>query len=244
MHYLISIKYDGSKFYGFQRLKEKNSVQKKLEEALSIINKKEVTIKGAGRTDRGVHALDQKATFDLDINITPKRLKNAINSLVKPYIYITGVKLVNKNFHARFDTLKKEYVYKINLGEYDPLKKDYYYEPEFKLNIKEMKKCAKLFIGVHNFRNFVSGTRINYDCIIYNIKFKKKKNILEIKFVGKSFYRYMVRNLVGAMLDVSSKRATLNEIREALKNPDIKQQFSTAIPNGLYLNKIYYEGEE
>lgn len=244
MHYLISIKYDGSKFYGFQRLKEKNSVQKKLEEALSIINKKEVTIKGAGRTDRGVHALDQKATFDLDINIAPKRLKNAINSLVKPYIYITGVKLVNENFHARFDTLKKEYIYKINLGEYDPLKKDYYYEPEFKLNIKEMKKCAKLFLGVHNFRNFVSGIRINYDCIIYNIKFKKKKNILEIKFVGKSFYRYMVRNLVGAMLDVSSKRATLNEIREALKNPDIKQQFSTAIPNGLYLNKIYYEGEE
>jgi len=67
MHYLISIKYDGSKFYGFQRLNEKETVQKKIEEALTIINKKEVVIKGAGRTDRGVHALDQKSTFDLDI---------------------------------------------------------------------------------------------------------------------------------------------------------------------------------
>ena len=244
MHYLMSIKYDGSKFYGFQRLKEKESVQKKLEEALTIINKKEVTIKGAGRTDRGVHALDQKATFDLDISISPIRLKKAINSLVKPYIFITDIKEVNMAFHARFDTLKKEYIYKINLGEYDPLKKDYYYEPEFKLNIKEMKKCAKLFIGIHNFKNFVSGTRTNYNCIIYNIKFKKKHNILEIKFIGKSFYRYMVRNLVGAMLDISSKKVSLDAIKNALNSPEKESVFSTAEAQGLYLNKIYYKGKK
>ena len=83
MRYLISISYDGSKFNGFQRLKENNSVQKLIEDALTKINKKEVVIKGAGRTDRGVHAYDQKAHFDLDINITPNGLKRAINSLVK-----------------------------------------------------------------------------------------------------------------------------------------------------------------
>jgi len=243
MHYLISIKYDGSKFYGFQRLKEKETVQKKIEEALSIINKKKVNIKGAGRTDRGVHALDQKATFDLDINIEPLKLQKALNSLVKPYVYITNVKVVNEDFHARFSTLKKEYIYKINLGKYDPLKKDYYYEPEYKLCLIEMKKCSKLFIGIHNFQNFVGGTRTNYDCIIYNIKFKKRKNILEIKFSGKSFYRYMVRNLVGAMLDVSSKRVSIKDIEEALNNPTKNKRFSTADASGLYLNKIYYKGD-
>ena len=106
-----------------------------------------------------------------------------------------------------------------------------------------MKKCSKLFIGIHNFQNFVGGTRTNYDCIIYNIKFKKRKNILEIKFSGKSFYRYMVRNLVGAMLDVSSKRVSIKDIEEALNNPTKNKRFSTADASGLYLNKIYYKGD-
>ncbi len=98
MHYLMSISYDGSKFYGFQRLKNYDTVQKKLEEALSLINKKEITIKGAGRTDRGVHALDQKATFDLDIAINPKNLQKALNSLIEPYIYVTNIIEVNNIF--------------------------------------------------------------------------------------------------------------------------------------------------
>ena len=240
MHYLISISYDGSKFYGFQRLKDYDTVQKRIEEALTIINKQPVTIKGAGRTDRNVHALDQKATFDLNINIKPQDLQKALNSLIKPYIYITNVKIVNSSFHARFNTIKKEYIYKINLGKYNPLLEDYTYQPEYKLDIKSLKKCSKLFIGIHNFENFVSGSRNNYECIIYNIDFKIKRNILTIKFVGQSFYRYMVRNLVGAMLDVSRGKTTLKEIKASLDNPALKKTFSTASPNGLYLNKIYY----
>jgi len=240
MKYLISISYDGSKFHGFQRLDDLDTVQKKLEEALTIINKKSVEIKGAGRTDRGVHALDQKASFNLDINIEPSNLKKALNSLVKPYIYITDVKIVSENFHARFNVLQKEYVYKINLGEFNPRSEDYMFEPNYKLNIKEMKKCSKLFLGTHNFENFVAGERDNYECPIYDIKFKIKNNILEIKFIGQHFYRYMVRNLVGAMLDVGRGVATLEEVKDALDNPSIPKQFQTAASQGLYLNKIIY----
>lgn len=92
MKYLISICYDGSKFYGFQRLNDQNTVQKKIEEALSLIAKEKIEIKGAGRTDRGVHALDQKATFDLNISIDEQHLQIALNSLIAPYIYITNIK--------------------------------------------------------------------------------------------------------------------------------------------------------
>lgn len=241
MKYLISIAYDGSKFFGFQRLKGYDTVQKKTEDALSIIAKEKIEIKGAGRTDRGVHANDQKATFELDINIDEKHLKLALNSLIAPYIYITDVKKVNNDFHPRFNVIKKEYIYKINLGAYNPYMYDYTFEPNYKLNINKMEECSKLFLGVHNFKNFTSGERKNYECIIYNIEFSEKDNILEIKFTGKSFYRYMVRNLVGAMLDVSNNKATLQDIKEALEHPEIKKQFKTAIPNGLYLNKIIYE---
>lgn len=241
MKYLISITYNGSKFFGFQRLKGHDTVQKKIEDALSLIAKKKIEIKGAGRTDRGVHAHDQKATFELNINIDEEHLKLALNSLVAPYIYITDVRVVDDNFHPRFNVLKKEYIYKINLGDYNPLFYDYMFEPNYKLNIDKMKDCAEIFIGVHNFKNFTAGERKNYECIIYNIEFKESNNILEVKFTGKSFYRYMVRNLVGAMLDVSNNKASLEDIKEALEHPEIKKQFKTAIPNGLYLNKIIYE---
>lgn len=243
MKYLISIAYDGSKFFGFQRLKGHDTVQKKIEDALSIIAKEKIEIKGAGRTDRGVHAHDQKATCELNINIDEEHLKLALNSLIAPYIYITDVQVVDDNFHPRFYVLKKEYIYKINLGEYNPLFYDYIFEPNYKLNIDKMEECSKIFIGIHSFKNFTAGERTNYECIIYNIEFKESNNILEIKFTGKSFYRYMVRNLVGAMLDVSNNKASLEDIKEALEHPEIKKQFKTAIPNGLYLNKIEYGSE-
>ena len=241
MKYLISIAYDGSKFYGFQRLHGHERVQKKVEDALSVIAKEKIETKGAGRTDRGVHASDQKVTFKLDINIDEEHLKLALNSLVAPYIYIRDVKTVPDDFHPRFNVLRKEYIYKINLGEFNPLLYDYMFEPNYELDIEKMKECAKIFLGVHNFKNFTSGERANYECIIYNIEFNKHNNILEIKFIGKSFYRYMVRNLVGAMLDVSNKKATLDDIKKALEHPEIKRQFKTAIPSGLYLTKIEYE---
>ena len=243
MKYLISMSYDGSKFYGFQRLKNKDTIQKRLEDALSIIAKKDIKIKGAGRTDKGVHAYDAKVTFDLDINIKEYNLKRALNSLIAPYIYIKDIKTVNNNFHPRFNCVKKEYIYKINIGEYNPLYTDYYYQPNYKLDINKMEECAKIFIGVHNFKNFTSGVRPNYECIIYDIEFYINESILEIKFTGKSFYRYMVRNLVGAMLDVANNKASLEEIKKSLDKPEIKRQFKTAIPNGLYLNKIEYEEE-
>lgn len=241
MKYLISIEYDGSKFYGFQRLNEKPTIQKSIEEALSIINKSPVEIKGAGRTDRGVHAKNQKASFDLSISIDEEHLKMALNSLIKPYIYVTDVKIVDSDFHARFNVVKKEYIYKINIGEYNPLKVDYELQINRELNIEKMMSVANIFLGIHEFNNFVAGDRDNYECIIYDIEFELKEKLLEIKFIGKSFYRYMVRNLVGAMLDVEKGKNTLEDIKYALDNPNIDKRFSTALPNGLYLNKIEYE---
>ena len=239
MNYVIKVAYDGSKFYGFQRLNEETSVQKVLEEALSKINKKEVLIKGAGRTDRGVHAHGQCVSFKLDINIDTYGLKEALNSLVKPYIYVSDVKEVDDNFHARFNVLKKEYVYKINFGEYDPCFNDYYYQPEYKLDIDKMKEVAKLFIGIHDFHNFVSGERDNTECVVYDISFNMKENIMNIKFSGKSFYRYMVRNMVGAMIDVARGNKSIEYIKNALESKD-EISIYTAPANGLYLESVEY----
>ena len=240
MRYLISISYDGSKFSGFQRLKENNSVQALIEKALTKINKSKVEIKGAGRTDRGVHAMDQKAHFDLDINITEEGLKKAINSLVKPYVYVTNCVQVNSEFHARFLVREKKYLYKINIGNYNPMLTDYVHYEKEKLDIEAMKEASKEFIGIHNFENFVSGERENYEAIIYDIKFKKNKDILEIEFVGKSFYRYMVRNLVGALIEVGKHKIDSEYLKKMLKNHSVKITLPTAPACGLYLISVKY----
>ena len=102
-----------------------------------------------------------------------------------------------------------------------------------------MRQVADMYIGAHDFRNFVSGERDNYDCIIYDIDFDIKDNILSITFEGKSFYRYMVRNLVGAMIEVGRGKINLDYIREMLYSNEEKHSF-TAPACGLYLDFIQY----
>lgn len=239
MNYLVVVSYDGSKFFGFQRLNEEVSVQKVLEEALTKINKHSVVIKGAGRTDRGVHANGQCISFKLDVEISEDGLRRALNSIVKPYIYVKQVLKVDDDFHARFSVKRKKYIYKINLGEFNPLIFDYVYQSEFKLDIKKMKEVAKLYLGAHNFHNFVSGERDNYDCIIYDIKFVEDNEILNIEFEGKSFYRYMVRNLVGMMIEVGRGKENISKVKNMLEGDE--EIFGYTAPAcGLYLEKIEY----
>ena len=240
MRYLVELSYDGSNFNGFQRLNDERSVQAELEHALSIINKADVEVKGAGRTDKGVHALGQRAHFDLDVDVPIDRLKTALNDILPGDIRIISIEKVTQDFHARFNVTKKVYEYKINTGEYDVFKNNYYYQYKYDFNIDILKKVASLFIGVHNFKNFVSGERDNYEAIIYNIDINKDNDIITITFEGKSFYRYMVRNLVGAMLDVARDKATIEDVKNMLDNYDIDKHLSCAPANGLYLNKIYY----
>ena len=238
MRYLASISYDGSKFYGFQKLKNHKTVQSELEKALTKINKTIVYVKGSGRTDRGVHAFNQYISFDLNVNIPTDHIKEALNSLIDPAIYVNSVIEVNDNFHARFDVKKKYYEYVINLGEYDPIDNDYIYNYCHKLNIRKMRQASKYFLGFHSYKEFVSGERENYNSVIYKIKFYKRKDILLIRFEGKSFYRYMVRNMVGALISVGEEKMPPIYIKEMLEGK--KHNYITVPPNGLYLRNVKY----
>ncbi|MCI8575359.1 MAG: tRNA pseudouridine(38-40) synthase TruA [Bacilli bacterium] len=239
MRYLIRISYDGSKFYGFQRLKDVKTVQKSLEDALTKIDRGPVVVKGAGRTDRGVHASDQCVHFDLTHNIPTKGLKEILNKLVGPYIYVKECEEVSLDFHARFSVKQKTYRYRIYFGPFCPQLYDYVFFCPSKLDTSLMKEASKLFLGVHDFQRFVSGERENNTSVIYDISFHEEEEFLDIIFVGKSFYRYMVRNIVGALIDVSLKKRKISEIEASLKGEEVKQ-FSTAESQGLYLEKIEY----
>lgn len=240
MRYLITISYDGSKYYGFQRLNNKKSVQSELERALSKINKGEVLVKGAGRTDRGVHAKGQCCHFDLSVDIPSCRLINALNSLLDKYIRVIDCKYVDEDFHARFNVKEKTYKYIINMGEFDPIKEDYIYNYGYDLNIKNMKRASKCLVGKHSYKVFVSGDRENYNSEIFNINFCKQDKYLIITFVGKSFYRYMVRNMVGALILVGRGKISCEEFKNMVDSDETKYTYMTVPANGLYLESIKY----
>ena len=240
MKYLITVSYDGSKYYGFQRLNDLPSIQKELEDALSVINKDKVYVKGSGRTDRGVHAIGQRCHFELKCDIPCERLINAINSLLSNYVRVLDCIKVNDDFHARFSVKKKIYKYIINMGKYDVIKEDYLYNYCKKLDIKSMKRASKYLIGKHSYKVFVSGDRDNYNSEIYKIIFKKEKDILTITFEGKSFYRYMVRNMVGALLLVGCGKISIEEFKNMIDSDENKYTYITAPSNGLYLESVEY----
>ena len=238
MRIKMTFKYDGSKFSGFQRLNNERTVQKEIENALKTVFKKEIEIKGSGRTDAKVHANGQVAHFDIDNKVTD--LKRKLNSLLMPDIVIKNIKEVKEDFHARHSVKKKEYVYKINLGPYQSSLNDYYFQPHFKLDIKLMKEASKYMLGTHDFGNFISGKRDNSVTTIKSIEFVKLFDKLEIRFVGTGFYRYMVRNLVGALLEVGKCKVGLKTIDQMINNPNKEKTLPTAASEGLYLNRIWY----
>lgn len=235
MKYMMVISYDGSKFHGFQRQKNIRNVQSCLEDALKETLNENILIKGAGRTDAKVHAKNQVVHFETNKNI--KNLKSRLNKILQD-IKIKKVKEVNNDFHARHSVKEKIYLYKIDLS--GKRNKDYFNVIKYNLNIKKMKDASKLFLGYHDFHNFVAGLREDYYSNISNIKIYKFNNVLYLKFRGIGFYRYMVRNIVGALIEVGKGKVDKEIIKNMLDYPNIDKRLPTSIPNGLYLMKIKY----
>ena len=238
--YLIRVIYDGSNYYGFQRLNNYPTIQNEMEKSLSKVYKQKVIVKGAGRTDKNVHALDQGVSFDAPFKMSNTSLISAINRQLPQDIRVISCEEKTADFHARFSVKKKVYEYRINTGIFNPFFVKYYYQPKEKIFIRRLKTAAKIFVGEHDFKNFVSGQHKNTVSHIYNIKITKRKDIISIRITGTSFYKYMVRNIIGAMLDYNKGKINLNGLQNMLDNPTNKRQLTTISPNGLYLTKIYY----
>ena len=240
MRYLARVSYDGSKFHGFQRLNDGSGVQNEIERVLKKLFHREIEIKGAGRTDAGVHALDQCFHFDLDVDISLDKLQYALNKHLSRYIYVHSIDCVSSLFHARYDVKEKTYLYKIYIGEKNPFIVDYACAISKKMDLKKMIECSKLFVGEHNYKNFVSGERDNYNSVVHNVIIRKEDDYIFLEFIGHSFYRYMVRSMVGAIIQVGLGNVLILDVEMALNHPEITKTFLVAPPEGLYLTNISY----
>ena len=243
MRFFITFSYDGSKYKGYQKQPRKRTIQGELEKALKQINaNKRVSVSSSGRTDAGVHAYNQHAHFDLKINITPSKLKTALNSILPEDIYIKDAKVVEDSFHARFDVKSKEYIYKINTGEYNPIEKDYIYQYCKKLDVSEMERALKYIEGTHNFKSFVKGDDIkeSYERTIMQTKLIRNDDQIIISLLGNGFMRYMVRNIVGLLIEIGEGKYKSKDMIDILKAEDRTKSGKCAPACGLYLNDVYY----
>lgn len=242
----MTFSYDGSKYYGYQKQPRKKTVQGEIERALKQISGgKSISISASGRTDAGVHAYNQKAHFDMDTTISTNKLKCAINSLIPDDIYIKNIEVVDDNFHSRFNVKAKEYVYKINVGMYNPIEKDYVFQYNKKLDIPEIERALKYIEGTHNFKSFVKVDEEKDDYVRTIIQTSlirdiKNVNMITISILGTGFMRYMVRNIVGYLIEVGEGKHKSEDIIEVLKFEDRTKSGICAPACGLYLKDVYY----
>lgn len=241
MRYLCEISYDGYLFYGFQRQKDKRTVCSLVEEVLRKVLNENILITGASRTDRGVHANSFYFHFDCEKVLDTEKLKVSLNKLISNDIYFKNITTVNEDFHARYSVKSKEYIYVINMGEYNPTRRNYELEYNKKINIKLLKKASKYLVGEHDFKSFTSDSmgkntvrRVNY------IKFKKNKELLIISIEANGFLKYMIRNIIGLFLEINENKKTPIMTKEILESKDRTKLGIKAPSSGLYLNKIKY----
>lgn len=236
------VSYDGSKFYGFQIQNKIRTVQGELQKALKKICEEEIIIHASGRTDAKVHANKQVFHFDTTREMPEKQWKRAINHFLPNDIYILDSSFVSEDFHSRYSAQKKEYHYLLNMNEYNPFQTNYIYQYGRVLDIGLMKDAAKIFIGEHDFASFCSYDQYgNTVRSIYNILIENNEGIVKFIIVGNGFRRYMVRHIVGGLIQVGAKRISKDKLQELLDSKGEKKCLFKAKPQGLYLYEVFYD---
>jgi len=210
-----------------------------------INDNEKVEIVASSRTDARVHALNQKAHFDLEMNISAEKLRMALNSLIPEDIYIKSIEEVSSSFHARYNAKAKEYIYIINLGEYNPIERNYIYQYNKKLDLVSIERALKYLEGEHDFKSFTSADeekddyvrRITQTNLIRDIR---DNNKIMLVFVGTGFLKYMVRNMIGTLIQVGEGKRKSEDIIDILNKKDRRAAGITVEPEGLYLKNVYY----
>lgn len=241
MKYLINLSYNGNYFYGYQIQKNKITVEGELEKCLSKILNTNVNTLASSRTDKNVHALNQFCTFEIDKNIDTKKLLKSLNSIINDGIYIKRIKKVKDDFNVRYDVIKKTYIYKINMGEYNPIDKDYVYQYCKKIDKSLIENFINKISGEHNFRSFTSDKENNNYVRNVKLSYKISKKILYLKFESSGFLRYMIRNIVGLLIDINDGKKSIEDIDTIFKDENRESLGRTIDGNGLYLMNIEFK---
>lgn len=239
----IIIEYDGSAYCGWQRQINGLSIQQKIEEAIAAITKETVSIIGAGRTDAGVHALQQSANFFTNSSISADKLPFALNSALPEDIRVICALEREETFHSRFSAKEKTYLYQIyNRRILSPfyLQRAYHYPAQ--IDVEAMRAATDFFVGLHDFTAMsAAGSQCRrYEREIYDLTVEKHDDVISIQVRGNGFLYNMVRIIAGTLFYCGIGKIRPEEIADILKKKDRTLAGPTLPPWGLYLKEIRY----
>lgn len=252
---LIKIEYDGTDFCGWQIQPSARTVQGEIEHVLKYIAGHDVHIHGTSRTDAGVHALGQCATFDWDNNMPVEKLPEVMNrrfgaggegrSGAPGDIRILSAEVVDEDFHARYSCKGKTYRYVIDkTGDIFARNRAFQYPGASGLDIEAMREAGRHIIGTHDFKCFeTSGGTPRESTVrtVSRLEITEDENSIVIEITGDGFLYNMVRIIVGTLVEVGSGRRNTGELPEIIEGRDRSRAGFTAPPQGLYLKEIYFE---
>lgn len=243
--YKMVVSYDGTAYHGWQRQPEDISVVQVLEESFRAVFKQKISISGASRTDAGVHALGQVASFALDMKIAPETLKFAWNNALPHDVLILDIAVTADNFNPRHGVVSKTYHYLFFDERPLPFVQQYGWYFSRPVDLEVLQQALQIFVGTHDFRSFCTGYDMHSTIrTIHSIHLEYDATMKAHKIVvkGPGFLRYMIRRIVGASLAVASKdQFSCEDIVIALAKKDPAQILPNSPAKGLLLYAIEYD---
>lgn len=243
-NFKIVLEYDGAAYCGWQRQANGISIQQILEDAIALIVCEKVTLIGSGRTDAGVHAINQVANFISSTLLPAEKLFRGVNSLLPPDIVIKSLEEVHIDFHAQRDVQSKIYVYRICNRRLRPvIGRSYYWFIRFDLDLEMMRKASQYLIGTHDFSCFcATGCEVKSRVrTVIGIDIKSgADDLIEITVEAKGFLKYMVRNIVGTLVEVARGKRKPQEMKEIIDSCNRNIAGATAPACGLFLKEVKY----
>lgn len=242
-NYKMLIEYDGTRYYGWQRQPEHETIQGKLEKVLSLMCQKEVEVIGAGRTDAGVHAKGMTANANMETDLEPEQIRDYLNRYLPDDIAVREVREASPRFHARYNAVGKTYCYTCYDGEVKSVfDRRYYTRLEESPDVEKMREAAEILRGEHDFRNFCVNPRMKKSTVrcVDRIEIARKGGYITFTFHGTGFLQNMVRIMVGTLLEVGCNRMTCDRVREVLEAKERQKAGPTAPAQGLCLMSVDY----
>jgi len=240
MRYFLEVSYRGTRYSGFQRQKNANTIQQETEKALKILLKEKIDLTGSSRTDAGVHALQNYFHFDIGKDIDPAQLYN-LNAILPPDIAVKNCVPVKSDAHCRFDAVSREYKYYIYRSKNPFIADRAYYYP-YTLDQDKLQGAAAVIMEYRNFISFSKKkTQVkNFECQVRASEWLNEEECLVYHVVANRFLRGMVRGLTATMLMVGRGKLSIPEFRQVIESADQAQSNFAVPPQGLFLVRVLY----
>jgi len=243
-NYVMTLMYDGTGYSGWQKQgNTDNSIQEKLEAVLSRMCGAKVEVAGSGRTDAGVHAKGQTASFRCETALSEEEILCCLNTYLPKDIAVTALSEAEERFHARLSAKKKTYLYRINMSCISPVfERKYIYDLRCPLDIEKMREASSYLLGRHDFKAFSSVRKTKKSTVreIYSISVTEENGEADIEITGNGFLYNMVRIIVGTLIEIGRGERAPESVRDILESMDRQNAGYTAPPHGLTLMRVEY----